>query len=174
MKVRCARPEDLQALGACDFSFLITREAAPPFEGDWLAHVRPVAPYPKSYGFDPTDLALHMMTDDKVLFVAIGDEAPVGYIALSCEWNNLASIDDLAVDMEWRGTGAAQRLMQQAVEWAKARDLPGIRLETQTNNVAACRFYMRQGFTLGGYDRHLYKGLSLGTPETALFFYRFF
>ncbi|MCT7667036.1 GNAT family N-acetyltransferase [Shinella kummerowiae] len=174
MKVRPAIQEDLAALGACDFSFLVTREAMPPFEGDWLAHVRPVEPYPKNYGFDPAELAPHMATDDKALFVAIGDEAPVGYIALSRDWNDLAAIDDLAVDMEWRGTGAAQRLMQQAVTWAKEKDLPGIRLETQTNNVAACRFYMRQGFTLGGYDRYLYKGLSPGTRETALFFYRFF
>lgn len=174
MNVRSATLEDLTALGACDFSFLITREAAPPFEGDWLGHARPVEPYPKSYGFDPAELAPHMAADDKALFVVMGDETPVGYAALSCEWNNLASIDDLAVDMEWRGTGAAQRLMQQAVSWAKAKDLPGIRLETQTNNVAACRFYMRQGFALGGYDRHLYKGLSPGTRETALFFYRFF
>jgi ribosomal protein S18 acetylase RimI-like enzyme len=174
VKVRLAIPEDLATLGGCDFSFLITREATPPFEGDWLAHVRPVEPYPKSYGFDPAELAPHIAAEDKALFVVIGDETPVGYIALSTDWNNLASIDDIAVDIDWRGTGAAQRLVQQAVTWAKERDLPGIRLETQTNNVAACRFYMRHGFALGGYDHHLYKGLSPGTRETALFFYRFF
>lgn len=174
MKVRPAIPEDLTALAACDFSFLITREATPPFEEDWLAHVRPVEPYPKSYGFDPAELAPHIAAEDRALFVVIGDETPVGYIALSTDWNNLASIDDIAVDIDWRGTGAAQRLVQQAVTWAKEKDLPGIRLETQTNNVAACRFYMRHGFALGGYDHHLYKGLSPGTRETALFFYRFF
>jgi ribosomal protein S18 acetylase RimI-like enzyme len=173
VKVRAATREDLPALAACDFSFLVTREATPPFEGDWLAHAQPVEPYPKSYGFDPEDLASHIQAPDRTLLVAIGDETPVGYIALSADWNNVASIDDLAVDMEWRGTGAAQRLVRQAIDWTKAKGLPGIRLETQTNNVAACRFYLRQGFTLSGYDRHLYEGLSPGTRETALFFYRF-
>ncbi|UDF28238.1 UNVERIFIED_ORG: GNAT family N-acetyltransferase [Roseateles sp. XES5] len=173
MKVRVAAREDLGALAACDFSFLVTREAAPPFEGDWLARARPVEPYAKSYGFDPADLEASIGATDKTLFVAIGDKTPVGYIALSIGWNNFAVVDDLAVDVEWRGTGAAQRLMQQAADWAGERGLPGLRLETQTNDVAACRFYLRQGFALGGFDRHLYEGLSPGTRETALFFYRF-
>jgi streptothricin acetyltransferase len=174
VKVRIATLEDIPALAACDFSFLVTREAMPPFEEDWLAHARAVEPYPKSYGFDAAELGAYIGADDRSLHLVIGDETPVGYIALSSGWNNFACVDDLAVDAEWRGTGAAQRLMQQAVIWAKEQGLPGIRLETQSNNVAACRFYLRQGFVLGGYDRHLYEGLSPGTRETALFFYRFF
>ncbi|MGD9477321.1 GNAT family N-acetyltransferase [Shinella sp. G-2] len=173
MKVRAATREDPRALAVCDFSFLVTREAAPPFEGDWLARAHPVEPYAKSYGFDPADLEASIEATDKALFVVIGDETPVGYIALSIGWNNFAVIDDLAIDVEWRGTGAAQRLMQHAADWAREKGLPGLRLETQTNNVAACRFYLRQGFALGGFDRHLYEGLSPGTRETALFFYRF-
>ncbi len=173
MKVRPASVEDLPALAACDFSFLVTREAAPPFEGDWLAHARPVEPYPKSYGFDAEELQSYLGAEDNALFVIVGDETPVGYIALSIGWNNLAVIEDLAVDAEWRGTGAAQRLMQQALHWTKEKSLPGLRLETQSNNIAACRFYLRQGFALGGFDRHLYEGLSPATRETALFFYRF-
>ncbi|QRI62059.1 GNAT family N-acetyltransferase [Shinella sp. PSBB067] len=173
MRIRHATPGDLPVLAACDFPFLVTREAVPPFEGDWLTHARPVEPYPKAYGFDPQEMEEHIADDDKALFVAVGDEIPVGYVALSAGWNNLAFVDDIAVDAQWRGTGAAQRLMHQALDWAGQKALPGIRLETQTNNVAACRFYLRQGFVLGGHDRHLYEGLSPGTRETALFFYRF-
>ena len=173
MRVRAGAPEDLGALAACDFSFLVTREAAPPFDGDWLALARPVEPYAKSYGFDPADLEVCIELADKALFVVIGDETPVGYIALSTGWNNFAVVEDLSVDAQWRGTGAAQRLMRHAIGWTKDMGLPGLRLETQSNNVAACRFYLRQGFALGGFDRHLYEGLSPGTRETALFFYRF-
>jgi hypothetical protein len=46
--------------------------------------------------------------------------------------------------------------MDRAVSWANEQGLPGIRLETQSNNVGACRFYERYGFELAGYDRHLY------------------
>ena len=82
MKVRPALAEDQPVLQACDFSFLVTREAMPPFEGDWLAHARPVEPYPKSYGFDPAELAEILCAEDKALFVVLGDETPVGYLAL--------------------------------------------------------------------------------------------
>ena len=52
--------------------------------------------------------------------------------------------------------------------------LPGIMLETQNNNVAACRFYESCGFHLGGFDRELYRGITPDTDETALFWYLIF
>jgi len=42
-------------------------------------------------------------------------------------------------------------------------------LETQSNNVAACKLYERLGFTLGGFDRFLYRGEMPETREIALF-----
>ena len=37
--------------------------------------------------------------------------------------------------------------------------MPGIMLETQNNNVAACKFYEKCGFVIGGFDFLVYKGL---------------
>jgi len=64
--------------------------------------------------------------------------------------------------------------MARAVAWAETKQLPGIMLETQNNNVAACRFYERCGFKLGGFDRYLYKGITQSTEEIALYWYLFF
>jgi streptothricin acetyltransferase len=61
--------------------------------------------------------------------------------------------------------------MDLAVAWAKAQGLAGLTLETQSNNVPACRFYSRYGFTLGGYDRLLYRALDRDTREVALYWY---
>jgi streptothricin acetyltransferase len=47
-------------------------------------------------------------------------------------------------------------------------------LETQNINVAACLFYQRCGFTLGGFDRYLYRGLDPSTEEVALYWYLLF
>jgi streptothricin acetyltransferase len=55
-----------------------------------------------------------------------------------------------------------------------SQGLPGVRLETQSNNVAACRFYERQGFVLKGFDADLYRGEMPGTREIALFWYFWF
>ena len=64
--------------------------------------------------------------------------------------------------------------MQKAVEWAKVKRLPGIMLETQNNNVTACRFYENFGFKLRGFDTYLYKGLTPATDEIALYWYLIF
>ena len=44
------------------------------------------------------------------------------------------------------------------IEWAKTGGFPGVTLETQNNNVAACLLYESSGFELRGFDTHLYKG----------------
>ena len=52
--------------------------------------------------------------------------------------------------------------------------LPGIMLETQNNNLGACRLYERCGYVLGGIDHLRYRGIDPRTQEVALFWYRFF
>jgi ribosomal protein S18 acetylase RimI-like enzyme len=60
------------------------------------------------------------------------------------------------------------------MEWARDKGCPGMMLETQNNNVAACRFYESCGFELGGFDAYLYKGLNRTTDEIALYWYLMF
>ena len=55
--------------------------------------------------------------------------------------------------------------MDRIADWARDKGLGAIRLETQSNNVAACSFYQRYGFVLGGYDRFLYRELGSDTAE---------
>ena len=57
---------------------------------------------------------------------------------------------------------------------AKEKGFPGLMLETQDNNVAACRLYARCGFELRGFDTHLYKALDPSSDEIALYWYLIF
>jgi streptothricin acetyltransferase len=82
-----------------------------------------------------------------------------------------AIIDDIAVDRPCRRLGIGKALVHRAIAWAKHRRLPGLMLETQTNNVPACALYERCGFTLGGFDEWLYRALHPKTTEAALFWY---
>lgn len=159
----------LSRLAGCDFSFEVDAELAEPF--DRMRQVPVDAPYRKTYGFDESELSDYLDRPDAELFVAELDGSPAGYVAVSEGWNRFAVIEDIAVDARHRGRGLARRLMDAAVDWARARGLAGVRLETQSTNVAACRFYDRYGFALAGYDRWLYRGLQPGTRETALFWY---
>jgi streptothricin acetyltransferase len=52
--------------------------------------------------------------------------------------------------------------------------MPGMMLETQTNNVGACKLYESCGFQIGGIDSFLYKGLGRDPHEVAIFWYLLF
>ncbi|WP_395674575.1 GNAT family N-acetyltransferase [Inquilinus sp.] len=152
----------------CDFSFDIRSALVAPYR-DPVGDARPVEPYRKAYAFDADDFA--GIGPDRLLAVAREGGRLCGYILLSESWNGYASVDDFAVDRAVRGSGLGTRLMDRAVLWAREQGLPGIRLETQSNNVAACRFYRRYGFGLGGYDEHQYANFPALRAEVALFWY---
>jgi ribosomal protein S18 acetylase RimI-like enzyme len=172
LRIRTARLDDAQALSRADFSFVIAKEARGPFV-DSLGEITPVAPYTKTYGFDEVEFARHVRKTDLFAIVAdLGERGePVGYALAAVDWSGFAVVDDIAVDRAYRGLGTASALMDAVRLWASERRLGGVRLETQSNNLAACRFYERYGFALGGYDRHLYGALHPGTREVALFWY---
>ncbi|WP_395505598.1 GNAT family N-acetyltransferase [Ectopseudomonas hydrolytica] len=169
MNIRQATDSCIALLARCDFSFMVDAEYAEPFDGTRTVPVEP--PYQKAYGFDPDELAEYLDGPDSELFVAELSGRLVGYLAVSRGWNHFAVIEDIAVDAQHRGSGIARHLMDAAVGWARQENLAGVRLETQSNNVTACRFYNRYGFKLGGYDRYLYSGIHPNRQEVAMFWY---
>ena len=156
-----------------DDSFTVDSEMILFAEGGVLGYeVVPVPPYEKSYG--RSDLSDHLDSPDKAVFLACRDGSVVGRVILSEGWNRYAWIDDIAVDVRCRRTGVGRALLDRAAAWAIERKLGGIRLETQNNNVPACKFYESYGFRLRGFDRDLYRGLNQETTEFALFWYLHF
>jgi GNAT superfamily N-acetyltransferase len=69
---------------------------------------------------------------------------------------DLAVLWDLRVHPDHRGRGLGHRLFRAAEAWALARGCRRLKVETQNINVPACRFYARQGCTLGAIDRFAY------------------
>ncbi|MDX0524899.1 GNAT family N-acetyltransferase [Sinorhizobium medicae] len=109
---------------------------------------------------------------ERVLFACSAKSELVGYVSVSRDWNGCAIIDDIAVARPYRRHGIAGELLDHAVMWTRAVGLGAVRLETQSNNVAACRFYQSYGFALGGYDRFLYREIDPEKQdEVALFWY---
>lgn len=133
-----------------------------------------VAPYSKQYGAEEFDVQSYLDDPDKVIFLAFTGNEPIGQIRLHKFWNGYAYIDDISVEPEYRGEGIGRALMLCAIEWARSRGFSGIMLETQDNNVAACRLYERCGFKLRGFDTNLYKALEPHTDEIALYWYLMF
>lgn len=136
--------------------------------------VAPVEPYVKPYIPDHDDYTKYIGAEDKVIYFARVDGCLAGQIILSTWWNGFASVDDIAVDLAYRRFGVGRALMQQAVGWAKQAHLPGIRLEAQDVNLAACCFYNKFGFQLAGFDRRLYAANPGVSKEIALYWYLIF
>jgi streptothricin acetyltransferase len=133
----------------------------------------PVEPYEKVLTVDPEVYTTFIDNPEKVIFFADVDGKPAGQIKLVPWWNKFAYVEELIVDTEYRGKGVGRALMNRAIEWAKGQNFPGLTLETQDNNVPACRFYEKCGFVLGGFDLYAYKNLD-NASEIALYWYLIF
>ncbi|NWF63142.1 MAG: GNAT family N-acetyltransferase [Chloroflexi bacterium] len=134
--------------------------------------VTPVAPYEKEIPIEDIDPATFINSEDKVIFLAEVEGKLAGQIKLITWWNGYAYIDDLIVNPQFRGHGVGKALMEAAMQWSREKRFPGIMLETQDDNVAACKLYESCGFVLGGFDQYTLKNFKRN--ETALYWYLIF
>ena len=171
--IRALGRDDLADVLALDGTFTVEAELLPSArDGIVTYEIKPVPAYPKRYADnEEDDLAGFIDAPDKMFLLAYLDDRLAGHVSVAVHWNRYAFIDHLAVDTRARRHGVGGALIGRAIDWARERRLPGVMLETQNNNVAACKLYERLGFTLGGFDRFLYRGEMPETREIALFWY---
>ena len=126
----------------------------------------------KRYPSDDCDYSAYIGNPDKAIFLAYMDESCIGQIILRRDWNSYGFIEDICVSRAARGHGVGTALIQKAIEWSKAAGLDGLALETQDNNILACRFYAKCGFSIGGVNTMFYKNFRQPyCDETAIFWY---
>lgn len=160
---------EARALDAFDRSFRVESELQLSMKDDRITYAfATVSPYTKTY-IAPEALDAGV---DMVVIAAHEDVMLVGGISMSRHWNGYAFVHDLVVLPAQRRAGVAAALLEGAVEWAQAEGLGGVMVETQTNNVPACKLYAKSGFTLEGFDAGLYKAAPGLEREVALFWYR--
>lgn len=139
--------------------------------------VREVFPYEKKYSEnqdDLLDLQKYINHPDQAIFLAIDGADIVGMVLVRRNWNKFAYVEDIKVDRKNRRHGIGRLLMDEVKNWSQDNDLAGIMLETQNNNVSACKFYERYGFIIGGFDKFVYKGINHLTEEVAIYWYLIF
>ncbi len=159
----------------CDGAFTVDARLIVFAENDIIRYtIVSVLPYQKHYPPEELDYPTYLHHPDKAIFCAYADGQLAGQVIVRKYWNGFAYIDDIAVDVRFRQQGVGRALLQHAAAWARDRRLAGVMLETQNNNVAACRLYESCGFQLGGFDRCLYRGLNSDTDEIALYWYLLF
>lgn len=70
---------------------------------------------------------------------------------------DLTVLWDIRVQAEYRGKGIGTLLFNKAVEYTKEKNCKIIKIETQNNNIDACKFYSKQGCYLEGIHYGVYK-----------------
>jgi ribosomal protein S18 acetylase RimI-like enzyme len=83
--------------------------------------------------------------------------------------SDLALIWDIRVSPEARGLGVGSALFRAVEAWSETRGGRRLKVETQNTNVPACRFYARQGCSLGTINRFAYRDLP---DEAQLLWYK--
>jgi streptothricin acetyltransferase len=165
-------PASLPAAGRLDNSFTVdSRLVLSAAAGQISYTVRPVAPFRKVYPPEDVDYTAYLHNPQRTVYLVYLDGQLAGQIRLGTKWNQFGEVEDLTVDPPFRRCGVGQALLTRAQEWARAHNLPGLCLETQDINTAACRLYARCGFVLCGFDRCLYHATLPGTDEIALYWY---
>jgi GNAT superfamily N-acetyltransferase len=128
-------------------------------------------PYAKDYDAldgGPTAWPMRFDLSNWGVIMAWLDDRPVGGIAIAHRSpevdmlegrSDLGLIWDVRVQPELRGQGIGSDLFRTAEKWAEERGCRQLKVETQNINLAANRFYARQGCVLRKVNRLAYKDL---------------
>lgn len=172
MKVKEVNEKTVNDVNTVDGKFTIDSKLEIQVENNKIMYSTVKVPqYEKRYEKENIDYSTYIDDPDKTIYLAYVDDVIAGQIILRKNWNKYAYIEDIAVDVKFRNQGIGKALLSCAKEWAKKKNLAGVMLETQNNNVAACSLYEKCGFKLGGFDTYLYRGLKPDTDEIALYWY---
>lgn len=93
---------------------------------------------------------------------ALAFECPCGHVAAQEPFS--ACLWDIRVLPELRGSGVGTLLLSELERLAGERGFGRLHVETQNENVAACRFYRARGFRLVAIDTRAYADL----PDEAM------
>ena len=70
--------------------------------------------------------------------------------------DDLAVIWDIRIDKSHRGMGIGSKIFGRCIEWVEDKKCTRVKIETQNNNVGACRFYVSQNAKLSNFNRYCY------------------
>ncbi len=110
------------------------------------------------------------LVKDHVFIGAYDGGKCVGLAILADDMFQYMYLDDLKVSRKYRKQGVGKALIEKAMEAARQRQYRGIYTIAQDNNVSACKFYLKMGFEIGGFDNRVYRGTSQEDKANIIFY----
>ena len=183
MHIRATVPADMERLAQINSTFtseaiLAVERTGKGLEVGWrLVEHRLDVPFEKGRAYDLSeeDLARSRRLcetgpEDTLQLIAEDRGRLVGLLEVErWRWNNSGWLWNVIVDRDYRRRGLGRQFVRRAIEWGRKLGLRVLILETQTNNVHACRFYQTMGFRLCGINDHYYTNDDLVRGEVAIF-----
>ena len=127
-------------------------------DGAW-AWREELRPEPGEMRFPDEDYDYDAMARDHLFLGAYDEDGRcLGLAVLRDAWFRYMYIEDLKVCRAARGRGVGAGLVAACMDAARARGYAGLSVIAQDDNLLACRFYLKQGFAIGGYDNRVYRG----------------
>ena len=112
-----------------------------------------------------------MLAKDHVFFGAYDGTDCVALAIFRHQWNKYFYLHDLKVNSAYRGQHIASNLINEGFKYAQEHGYRGIWTIGQDNNLAACLFYVNNGFRIGGIDTDVYIGTGL-EGSSDIYFYK--
>ncbi len=120
--------------------------------------------------FPDEDYDFDEMSKNSVFIGAYENGECVGLAIVQDNWSKHMYLYDLKVKKEYRHSGVGKALLEKAKEVALKKGYKGIYTIGQDNNVTACKFYLKMGFVIGGFDNHVYGGTSQEGKADIIFY----
>ena len=136
-------------------------------EGVWSYRIDPL---PEKQEIRFPDCPYDVEEEDTVFFGAYRKDTCVGLAVLRKQLFRYLYLDDLKVCKAYRGAGTGSLLIRACLEEAKRQGMQGVYTIAQDDNVPACRFYLKCGFAVGGFDNRSYRGTKQ-EQKADVFFY---
>jgi GNAT superfamily N-acetyltransferase len=159
---------------------LVVRDSG--FEGISLEERKVDPPYTKDYDSCPNEGPLTWVKrwdlSNWVFLAAFLENQRVGGAALARDTPDVHMLEgrkdlvvlwDIRIYPEHQRKGLGRLLFKAAEKWAISKGCTLLKVETQNINVPACRFYQKQGCTLGAINRFAYPDLP---DEVCLLWYK--
>jgi ribosomal protein S18 acetylase RimI-like enzyme len=116
-----------------------------------------------------TDQLYEDYLEDPAAFALQSSNQTLGYLEIAQErWHNRLRVTELLILPGYRGKGYGSMLMDHAKEIGRVENVRELVLETQSCNIKAIGFYVKQGFIVNGIDLSAYSSEDVEKKEVRL------
>ena len=161
IQIKLINSEHQEDINIKNQPFSLFGRMIPSYENETGGHTEELFEEVTEMCFPDENYDFEEMTKNSTFIGAYDGDKCIGLAIMQNAFFKYFYLYDLKVDKAYRGLNVASLLIEQAKKVAVEKGYIGIYTQGQDNNLGACRFYLKNGFEIGGLDTKVY----YGTPQ---------